>query len=296
MLSKSTSKEIGPSRLTACSVGPAGRYRGFSMVELMIVIAIIFLLVSLTTVVAGRLRTAAERSSTQQFLAAVKVALTQFHEDFGYYPPLLGDDPSNDFMAVLDENGRRKQGYYSEMTLVPYLIGIGDINRDNREDDDLDDGVPGPGFRSPGVDRAWGGADNAEDRRDYWSAKKLRNRQGLIAGRTYEPFLELPDGISLVEARSDQGEELRVYYLADYWETPIRYYRNWEDSSSFSATGEQRILCEWIAPIPDDEREIVNISLRSAPYVLFSAGPDQKDNTVLADDPVNEDNIVEFGF
>jgi len=290
-------------------------HHAFSLLEIMIVVAIIAMLVALVTVVAGRLRGTAERTSTLNLMSAIESGLEQFKADIGYYPPLLTDDLTiPDFPTRRDNyDNRRDLRYYSTLTLVPYLEGVGNLNRsegtlEQEAGDEEDDGYAGDGFLDPSPDKSWGGALNAEERVDYF-VEKREKQGGKLKGRVYGPYIELGSKYDVSPAVDRNGEPFNegsdpiegLYQFNDWWEQPIRYYRGWQkdpdweyDQDLFSAD----YLAEWIPSIPVAQRENFSVSLRSAPYVLFSSGKDaqsQPDREEEDYEKMNKDNIVEVG-
>ncbi len=72
--------------------------KGFTLVELLTVIAIIVLLISILVPVVSRARRQAKEAAVQAQLHAIEVGLEMFHTDFGFYPSSTPEDPtgSND--------------------------------------------------------------------------------------------------------------------------------------------------------------------------------------------------------
>lgn len=278
--------------------------RAFSLLELLIAVAIIALLVSLVTVVGGRLRQAAERTNTTRLMNDIKTGLVQFNTDFGFYPPLLDDD-----LTLPDSpNEKENMGFYSTLTLVPYLIGLGDLNRNGEEGvtDPYDDGEGGVGLRNPGPDLSWGGSRDAFNREAYLQGLEA-SQGGVLKGRVYGPYIELGDEYTFAEAEDRNGNDLDLLFVfSDAWGQPIRYYRDWDQTSN---TGDMPYPREWIAtrsatdPVEDGwiagfAREDLSgamVSLRSAPFVLFSEGRDTKSDDGSNDELVNNDNLLLLG-
>jgi len=289
----------------------AGSPRAFTLIEMMVTIAIIALLVSLVVVAGGRIRGLADEREARQALASVKTGIEQFKDNFGYYPPLLDDRPADDsFLSIVsDEDELEEVGYYSTLTLVPYLVGIGDINLDGvpdldgRGEDDFDDGRDGPGFRDPGRDKSWGGAIDAEDRERYWRAYEQTSEDEELTGKVTRPLVELNDAIRpAVDRNGDPIEEHYLFQFTDPWERPIRYYRNWDREETDLEEDGLPVDWprEWFESSPEDERASLVQALRGTPYVLLSSGPDRlarperfEDEQATAEHDL--DNILEIG-
>ena len=280
------------------------RRRGFSLLELLVAVGIIAVLVSLVTVVGGRLRRAAEKTNTTRLMNDIKTGLVQFNNDFGFYPPLLDDD------LTLPASASEKEdlGFYSTLTLVPYLIGLGDLNQNGEEglNDPYDDGEGGLGLRNPGPDLSWGGARDADNRLDY--LQQLEQSQGgTFKGRVYGPYIELGDQYTFAEAEDRDGNDLTALFVfSDAWGSPIRYYRDWDQTSNTSDMPYPR---EWIATrVEDDPVEAgwivgytpdaisgAKIAIESAPFALFSVGADLKVDERGNAELVNNDNMLLLG-
>lgn len=275
---------------------------GFTVVELMVTIAIIALLISLVSVAFAKARAAAEAASSRQFMQSIKMGLEAFKDEFGYYPPLLRDD-----LTLADtEQELEALEYYCSLSLTSYLVGVNDLNANGRhsvvDGDHYDDGFAGPGFRDPGPDRAWGGAQDQLDRESYWDEKAQYNG-GEIAGKVYDPLIEIKNEETLGPYRDRNGDIVDgAFELRDYWGNPIRYYRSWVGNAYWP--GDERDLqpgyeaawpAEWFGNVSAENREGMRTALRSAPYVLFSAGRDLKVDQDDPDAKVNRDNLMEIG-
>lgn len=280
------------------------RQAGFSLLEVLVVVGIIALLVSLVTVVAVRARTIAEKSSTQHLMSALATAINQFEKDMGYYPPLLTEDLTIPDAGNLNNfRDRRAMRYNSTLSLVPYLVGVGDLNRNGDEtSDNLDDGIAGVGLRDPGADKSWGGATDATARETYLS--EIENKRGL-SGTVYGPYLEMGGKFDIAQAYQKADDTVKIegaYWFSDWWERPIRYYQGWRLDPEWNKPGSKLyeiMFPEWEAAILPEQLENVKVALRSAPFVLLSAGPDMEaspDEKAKDKYPeLDKDNLVEIG-
>ena len=169
--------------------GP-GRY-GFTLIELLVTIVVVGVLAAILVVgIAGALRVARTASDTAT-ANSMRVATTQFANEFGFLPPLVIDGrplaPANEgpIVSVNDRNriavredsgqfrfaGRTGPGEawhsgtisagagvsdkrYSKVTLAYYLGGAADM--DDGEGNPID-GVRGPAMRAPRADGAFDG-------------------------------------------------------------------------------------------------------------------------------------------
>ncbi|MFM9170634.1 MAG: prepilin-type N-terminal cleavage/methylation domain-containing protein, partial [Phycisphaerales bacterium] len=64
--------------------------RGFTLTELLVVVALIVLLIGTLFVAIGAATKRAQKAKTQFLMGSVSSGLAQFQTDFGYLPPVLG--------------------------------------------------------------------------------------------------------------------------------------------------------------------------------------------------------------
>ena len=147
--------------------------RGFTIVELLIVIAVIIMLMGILIVAINAATRTAQGTNTRALMSSMKQALVRFKGDIGYLPPVLGNtsaaidvDPQNHGLRKLfdprgegmpptwgdgddvlpdgpdgNANGAYRdniQDWYSVTSLAEYLLGYGHHNQD------------GYGYISPG--------------------------------------------------------------------------------------------------------------------------------------------------
>lgn len=264
-----------------------GAERGFTIIELLIVIGIIGLLASIFMVAASGILGGAKRAAADRQLQTIVQALQQFEADLGTLPPLLtpadiGDstvtDPEAEPVAQNVANRLREARYKSEYSLAIYLLGAGDIDGSEPDGEKIgandanDDGQAGPGIRNPGLDKSWGGAFNRSVQRKDQTATKI--------GTVYGPYLDMGSlGDSL---RLDP--ETGLFFILDPWDQPIRYYKGWPTRKKVNDTrvpSVDRVPIELRSPAaleyiitdtngtPDLglEREVLN-----SKFMLLSAG------------------------
>lgn len=171
--------------------------------------------------------------------------------------------------------------FYSHYSITVYLAGVGDLDGSERGGaspapagvaDDRDDGLSGPGIRSPGPDRSWGGA---KDRRNAVSLPISG------AGRVYGPYLDVAGLSGAMKRDVNSG----LFTLEDSWGRPIRYYKGWptRDRSDPPQVSVRRLpvelrTVEALAKQIEDGSGNADLSLETealrAPFMLLSAGGD----------------------
>lgn len=175
--------------------------RAFTILELLTVVAIIVTLVGLLVVALSSASRAAQAASTRNLMGSISRALTQFHTDTSYYPPVLGIStggaPAGTLGYLRDlvlpqvlptpptvVQVAQLQVYYSMTSFVEYLIGPGSRSEDGfgaaglpTLPDPASAGakeIPTGGIRAPGKDGVWGA---------YASPKNPFGARGTLAQR-----------------------------------------------------------------------------------------------------------------
>ncbi len=226
----------------------ADRRRGFTLVEVLVVIAIVAILASLLLVAVTKARNTAARSRTSSLLNGLKMATVQFKTDHGYYPPVLRpeidanagscypeavpnldehrlmiDPISGDFDPVQNIAAYRNQinCWFSLTSPAEYLLGWGS---------EAEDGRDGLGLRSPGTDGVWGAAALTGDFTNYG---ELTARMPSDEGKVFDPYIDISDD-RLIGSLTNAGvffpgdanyDATAPKVICDAWGTPVRYYR-----------------------------------------------------------------------
>ncbi len=229
---------------------------GFTIVELLIVTAMIILLLSILIVAVNRASRTAQITNTRALMNSISQSLERFKEDVGYYPPVLGADRSLVVDAIPDPTipnppddpvyVEAVQDWYSATSLAEYLLGYGHHNQDGygfvpplQGGPLYDDESPPLGLRHPGFDGVWGATVNgAAD--GSLEARMSGTNPNIDTGKVFGPYLQLKDErlIASTDGTFDQNGNLNVYFpgegnynddhpkvMTDYWGRPIRYYR-----------------------------------------------------------------------
>jgi type II secretory pathway pseudopilin PulG len=146
-------------------INPSRGTRGFTIVELLIVIAVIIMLMGILIVAINAATRTAQGANTRSLMSSIKQGLVRFRADMGYLPPVLGnttaaidDDPHNHglrkLFAPTGQNGQWDSGsgddilpelrdgnpnnnyvanvqeWYSVTTVAEYLLGYGHHQQD----------------------------------------------------------------------------------------------------------------------------------------------------------------------
>ncbi len=301
--------------LCAGAVKPRRREaRAFTIVELAVVVLVILVLAGILMVALRGVMGSARQATTERFVSSIVPAVEQFKNDLTYYPPLLsiedvplGEDPpvaaTRPQVTVpealaqarmpgnANEVRRRLQmtRYGSEYTLAAYLMGIGDLDGADESgalsppsnpgaSTDYDDGHKGPGFRSPGPDRSWGGgADRTVQRPAGAGGGKATATR---TGRVYGPYLD--PGASEKFLQLDVSGRTGMWKLVDPWGQPLRYYINWPTKAPGAGGAPETSVA--LTPVELRSKEAVEAQIDgedyleldrlvfSAPFMILSAG------------------------
>ncbi len=220
-----------------------GRIRGgFTIVELLIVTAMIILLLSILVVAVNRASRTSQITNTRALMNAIGQSLERFKEDVGYYPPVFGLDstPPERLRALFPPPdpgslvyASEIQDWWSSAAIAEYLIGYDEGRYDGYGYAGAGE-VPALGIRDPGPDAVWGATLAG-------GGGTLQERDPPTDGKVYGPYLELKDErlLGSTDGSMDPSSgNPRVFFpgdgnynpnhpkiIVDYWGNPIRYYR-----------------------------------------------------------------------
>ncbi len=226
---------------------------GFTIVEILVVIALVLVLLSLVVVAVGSATRTAQRTNTVALMNSINQGLSHFREDMGYLPPVLDRQRNIRWTQFGNGDGRMNgpdpnssafqdqiQDWYSVTSLAEYLIGYGGID---------EDGHDGPGIRRPGTDGFWGATVDHSSIKGTRGTFTYRSNflesdlgRSYLQGRVYGPYLQLRDdrmlGAINPAQEPDEHGNYQVFFpgeagydpiwpkvIVDYWGEPIRYYR-----------------------------------------------------------------------
>lgn len=241
---------------------------GFTIVELGVSILVIAILIGLLLVGLNRMSRTAQSGAERANVIALRIAVEQFKNDFGFAPPLVKDGiiypppapPADPYATspLMSSGGRNFVDVYrsdiasdveflqgdsgnpdmrfSVYSLPYYLIGVLDADYDGKD---------GLGFREPERDGTFRKA----------------------GGRLFDPLFDAAgDSDRLVEVDRDEGR----FELRDRNGVAYRYYR-WlpvEREADMSVTELRRV--PRLLGDPAD-----NIALRDAEYAIVASGPNR---------------------
>ncbi|MCH8164477.1 MAG: type II secretion system protein [Planctomycetes bacterium] len=223
------------------------KLRGFTIVELLIVIAVIILLLSIVIVAVNAATRTAQSANTLTLMNSMKQALVRFKADIGYYPPVFGPPPGPGFGGSSPDFLRQLfpppdpaslgyaddvQDWWSSAAMAEYLLGYGNHEQDgygivpsNPLIRDWDQETPPTGFRHPGRDGVWGATLNGsmtgtlDDRMLQGVGPGAIHGSepapfGIDQGMVYGPYLELKDE-RLIAGVMYPGGTLQTYFPGD---------------------------------------------------------------------------------
>lgn len=267
--------------------------RGFTIIELSIVLILVFLIATIAFVTFGRAIRGGRESAERLFLNHLKVAVEAFKQDHGFLPPLVND---NLFTSPMGENRAgspldavtqqpmvRDAAFlrgetmptaprWSVFSIPMYISGVMGAAQD---------GIEGPGMTKPNDDGTFS-----------------------RSGRKYEAYFDSARDPARFRRNpaGHQGDSEVV--MVDRWGkssasaqwlpfNTIRYYR-WEPRffppNTPNAGKVQNYNVPKVVGLPS-----ANEALRTSGYAIVSKGPDGQANDNDINSVVNADNLVEVG-
>lgn len=209
------------------------RIRSFTMVEMLVVIALIVLLIGILVPVLGRVLTSGKRASTVALMQDFAAACNRFEQDHGFYPGLVPET------TLAFHNHQVAHGYEgfaisgTENALL-HLQG-GYALRSEMTQAEYDALLPADGW----VEFSLIGPDN-----EFFNFKFNLNEFGrgpVIRGKRYAPyFSSAGDAIRIADldtfnqwplAMDDESNDVRFRLpdVVDAWGTPLLYLRSTRD-------------------------------------------------------------------
>jgi prepilin-type N-terminal cleavage/methylation domain-containing protein len=274
--------------------------RGFTLVELLVVVAIIALLIGVLLPAIGSARNAARASAAQNNVRQISLSLLTYAADYNFkFPPVLNNIPDK-------RTGKLNMHWYDEGRIGQYLpqFDESNINESNPKNKTVGGGV----FTSPMHPSA-----GRSFTMNFWAASA--GSWGPVAGRlkAYPPGenpLDASEGDRGKAFDANVGAASNTMLLADAWgmwpsESPTGYTgetrwftgahigRNGKPGERFGGgeTPVNAALQEGLAWKTKGAPEMVGISGNAIPtYIPFYRYPKQNK------DPLTRDGAAMFGF
>lgn len=270
---------------------PTQKRRGFTLLELLIVIVVITMLLGILSVALVGARDRAKDAKSKQLLSAVSLAVAAYKNEFGFYPPEVGPDgwsradQRSDGDSRWDYDVEREEytsdglGYHvsagSQFTIAHHLVGRNRMITTPGGDERETDGVIGPGLRRPTLPNG------------YLSTTDT-SFTPPESGRVYSAFLDLSDPKAFVSIPDSAGVESVV--VVDAYGKPIRYF-NFNDPTQpakslehdpggTNATFSERLLSVVTGPQYQGTFDFANdpetrpMALRGQAFAVVSGGQD----------------------
>ncbi|MGE3108306.1 MAG: type II secretion system protein [Phycisphaerales bacterium] len=265
--------------------------RGFTLIELSIVLVIIAIMATLAFFVFGRAIRGGRESGERLYLNSLKVSVEYFKQDHGFLPPLVNDNINaagefrldspidrttqqplvrdRAFLQGLNNPGAPR---WSVFSLTFYICGV--LGADQ-------DGVEGPGFTKP-----------------------LDDGRFSRSGRKYDAYFDSGRDPTRVRRNPTATLGQTEVVLVDRWgkgaaraswlpNNTIRYYR-WEPrfypAGTPNAGKVQNYNVPKVVGLPNANEE-----LRNSGFAIVSKGPDGSINDSTPTAAANADNLVEVG-
>ncbi|MBT4584749.1 MAG: prepilin-type N-terminal cleavage/methylation domain-containing protein [Phycisphaerae bacterium] len=198
---------------------------GFTLVEILVVIAIIAILAGILLSALGGVQESAKKTKAKSLMQAFARACDIFALDHGRYPGILPESAVDGIHITSMQNA-----------LLELMGGarVKSINSPNSVINEFDNFSSGPAVV---IENSAFFEDDATTSNIRWDLTFDQNRFGegpFIGGRQYEPYFS-PKSADLLYAAydnnsvptsNDLGDSFFFPTLIDTWETPIMYFRS----------------------------------------------------------------------
>jgi prepilin-type N-terminal cleavage/methylation domain-containing protein len=237
--------------------------RGFTIVEMLVVIAIVLALLGIVVVAVGPATQTANKVATQNFLASVSAATTGFQRDHGFYPD------SNYTTGPLS-------GWYGAEIIAQALVGYLPA---------ANDGVTGLGAKQFKSTHTY--ATTGRNYGPYLEVKSGRTLPESLNGTSSHN----PKRFYLAMASSSNAapilyfrKQIPTSSMPDTWGTSsssARYNINHNYSASFKIGHTDRAFeyYEALDELTDKTRQSFETAARAAEFLLIAAGSDEQFGT-----------------
>ncbi len=214
--------------------------RGFTLVELLTVVAIIAMLIGILVPAVNRARQAALKTSVKAQLYGISQGLEMFKGDFGYYPSSLPQNPTNGVEIQADRNASltnfKVQGAHR---LVFALLGRDKMGCPAKT------GTGGPssitGNKGPDSIKGWYYSSSTAATYGQFSADSIDPSESNWGNATYKtgrkgPYID-PKGFSVIEdqvAKDVTATPSYVWILSDKYDKQTDAITSTNDYSKHS--------------------------------------------------------------
>ena len=257
------------------------RCSGFTLLELLIVIAIIALLIAISAVSLTGVMNRGRTTKSNSLVQAVKIAILSYRNEFGELPPEVGpsglwrgaegmaewDYDIDGGQFTIPVNGANPG---SAFTIAKHLMGKNITKNVNGKDVEVD-GVSGPGMRRPNT------ADGY-----FWDTSA--QWQPTLKGKVYQPFIDARDESAFVQTTpipggSAAGQQTAV--AVDAFGGIIRYY-NFKNpgKGAQEPTYEERLISIFQSSTVTDpdqlqsDPSLIPTNLRNIGFAIVAPGED----------------------